>query len=611
MTIKSNIINSLALFCIIFFTTSFTLENKVLNADESYSYKYIIYLKNKNGTPFTIEKPEQFLSAKAIAKRKKQNITIDELDLPANPTYIAKISEQKNVKIVYTSKWLNAAIVEVQNEHDMDAIEDFDFVKGIKILGKWEIKKADVNNKIKKIISDDFEEYDTKDKEDVASTKVSLDEIINRGYGKSFNQNRMINIIKMHDMGFKGEGITIAVIDGGFKNYYRHRAFDSLRLNKQILGHYNIATNHSNINDNGSHGTSVLSCMGGNINDVLVGTAPKSSFYLIETEAANSEFPIEAANWVRGAEIADSLGTDIITSSLGYRSFNDAAMNYTYQDLDGKKALATLGASIAAQKGMMVLVAAGNEGDSKGKPTKKNPNIGWRYISSPADADGILTVGGVNDTKDHTDFSSIGPTFDKRIKPDVCAKAKSVYVANGTNNFEYSNGTSFATPIMAGAVACLMQANPSKTNQEIMEALKKSGDNSHAPDNDYGWGIPDLFLAHSFLTKNPYFNYEEEQLMSPVLNTFYERFVFRFYSPKNQDVTVKLTYLDGKKPKVVYNVVHSAKAQEVLQGNIPKMDKFLLGKYQFQLINSNGKVYERSIERKNHNKLYFDFYDFF
>jgi len=565
-------------------TSSFTTEIATVNADDKTYFKYLIHLNDKNGTPFSIDKPEAFLSAKAIERRKKQGAVIDETDLPVTPAYIEKIASVKNVKVLYASKWLNGVVVQVSHEYDVDPIEDFAFVKKVQLLGKYTKKEVE---KDKKPAKDDFNEDAGESAKEVESVRIDLTDIMKRGYGRAYYQNRMINMLKVHDMGYYGEGMTIAVIDGGFKNYYRHRAFDSLRANNQIIGHRNFVNDDTTINNNGSHGMSVLSCIGANSPGIMIGTAPKASFWLLESEDAGSESSAEETNWARAAEFADSVGADIITSSLGYRDFDDDNLNYTYKDLNGKKALSTKAAALAAKKGIMVLIAAGNEGDGKK----------WKYINAPADADGILAVGGVDIDREHTNFSSLGPAYDNRVKPELCAQATNVYVTSPSNNFEMSQGTSFATPIMAGAVACLMQANPTKTTNEIIAALKQSGDHNHNPDNYYGNGIPDVFIAHSILNNNPYFDYTKEKLMNPAINDFTDRIFYRFYSPTAQDVTIMLTYKGGKKEKVVYNKVHTVAAQGYLQGDIPKVSKLKYGEYVLTLTTANGTVYTRKIER--------------
>jgi len=588
MTTKYRIFAFLALTISTLTVSSFTTEKTNVNADDKTYFKYLIHLSDKSGTPFSIDKPEAFLSSKAIERRKKQGATIDETDLPISPAYLEKVASVKNVTVLYTSKWLNGIVVQVSHEYDIDPIEDFDFVKKVQLLGKY--TKKDPNTtaaKDAKPVKDNFNESAGENSKEVESVRIDLEDIMKRGYGRAYYQNRMINMLKVHDMGFHGEGMTIAVIDGGFKNYYRHRAFDSLRANNQIHGYRNFVNNDTSVNNNGSHGMSVLSCIAANAPGTMIGTAPKASFWLIDSEDSNSESSAEETNWARSAEFADSVGADIITSSLGYRDFDDDNLNYTYKDLNGKTALSSKAAALAAKKGMMVLIAAGNEGDGKK----------WNKINAPADADGILAIGGVDIDREHTSFSSLGPAYDKRIKPEVCAQATNVYVTSPTNGFETSQGTSFATPIMAGAVACLMQANPDKTVNEIIAALKLSGDHNHNPVNDYGYGIPDIFIAHSILNNNPYFDYSKELLFNPAINDFTDRIFYRFYSPTAQDVTITLTYKGGKKEKVVYTKVHSVTAKGYLQGDIPKVSKLKYGAYTFTLTTANGIVYTRKIER--------------
>lgn len=571
----------------IIFSCFIVLTGTQLKAEvtgEKTYYKYWIELEDKDGTPFSTDKPEEFLSTKALARRKKMGIKVDDTDLPVNPSYIAKIAKQKNVTVLYSSKWFNAVVIKTNNEYDVDVVEDLDFVKAVKYLGKWTIKEKDEDDK--KLKKDKFKSYAGKEESETESVKINLNDVMERGYGNGYYQARMLNLIKMHDLGYRGNNMTISVIDAGFKNYYRHRALDSLRSNNQILGYYNIVNNDSLDNNNGEHGLQVLSCIAANIPNKMVGTAPKANFWLISSEDESSEYPIEEANWVRAAEFADSVGSDIITSSLGYTDFDDEELSHKYKDMNGKTAISSLAATKAVEKGIMVLVAAGNEGAKA-----------WKYVASPGDADKILTIGGVNYSREHSSFSSYGPSYDKRTKPNLCARASYVYVADDDNDFTRSNGTSFATPIMAGAVACLMQANPTKSIEEMIDALHKSGDHSHDPNNTYGYGIPDIFIAHSKLNRNPYFDYKKEKLFSPGINTFENRIFYRFYSPTAQTVTITVVKKGKKKDKEVYRIQKTVSAEGFLQGEVPKVKKYKKGEYVFSLTTADGTVYTRKIEK--------------
>lgn len=574
-------LSSVLLTLALLFNLSLKADTK---ADKTY-FKFWIELTDKKGSDFSIDKPEAFLSPKAIERRKKFGIAIDESDLPVNSSYVEKISSQPNVQVLYSSKWLNAVVVQTVNEYDIDKIEDYDFVKEVKLLGKWTVKE-EKDGKAKKEAKDNFKPYEGQDENDGQSVKINLNDIMERGYGDGYYQARMLNLIKMHDLGFRGNDVLISVVDAGFRNFYRHRAFDSLRSNNQILGYYNIVYSDSMYNNNGRHGMQVLSCIGSNVPDKMVGTAPKANFWLISSEDESSEYPIEEANWVRAAEFADSVGTDIITSSLGYTNFDDITLSHKYKDMTGKVAISSIAATKAAEKGIIVLVAAGNDGNNK-----------WKYIASPGDADKVLTIGGVNYSREHVSFSSYGPSYDKRTKPDLVARASYVYVADEDNGFTRADGTSFATPIMAGAVACLLQANPGKSINEIIEALRKSGDHSHDPNNTYGHGIPDIFIAHSLLNRNPYFDYSEEKLFNPALNSFENRIFYRFYSPTAQTVTITITKKGKKKDKVCYSEEKTVGAEDFLQGEIPKVKKYKEGEYIFTLTTANGTVYTRKIEK--------------
>jgi hypothetical protein len=310
-------------------------------------------------------------------------------------------------------------------------------------------------------------------------------------YGAAYNQIHMINGDALHDLGYNGSGKIIAVLDAGFMNADAIDAFDSLWDNGRILGVRDFV-NPLNPDIFGSHyhGTMVLSTMGANWAGNLVGTAPGASYWLIRTEDGDSEYLIEELNWVSGAELADSVGADIINSSLGYTEFDNILQNHTYEDMDGNTTPVTNGADMAASKGLVVVNSAGNSGSSQ-----------WQYIGAPADGDSVFSIGAVDEMGNYAGFSSTGPTYDGRIKPNVVAQGQgSAIIDPWTGAVSYGSGTSFSSPITAGMVACLWQANPDKRNTELMTAIQMSGSQANEPDNYLGFGIPDYLFANNLLT---------------------------------------------------------------------------------------------------------------
>lgn len=431
--------------------------------------KYFIEFKDKQNTTYSVDRPNEFLSARAIERRQRQGIAIDTNDLPVSTTYMAQVA-QIATEIYYPLRWFNGVVATLTPEQ-LTAIQELSYVKSvtkifepIKSVAKTETYKQPAKQNEKAIFA-------------------------NLNYGPSFTQVAMMNGHLLHATGYLGQEKVIAVLDAGFLNVNTHNAFDSLWQRGRILGTRDFVNPQSDIYQEHYHGTMVLSAMGGYIDGQLIGTAPRAKYWLIRTEDAATEQIIEEYNWAAGAEFADSVGADIINSSLGYTTFDVASQNHTYQDLNGNTAPVTLAANMAASKGMVVVVSAGNEG-----------NAPWHYISVPADSPHVLTVGAVDNKKVKADFSSFGPTSDGRIKPDVCAMGKDAVLAIATGTTGTSNGTSFSSPLMAGMVACLWQAKPSLTAQQVVELVKNSSSNYTSPDNGIGYGIPDFALASTSST---------------------------------------------------------------------------------------------------------------
>jgi subtilisin family serine protease len=289
----------------------------------------------------------------------------------------------------------------------------------------------------------------------------------------------------MHEEGFKGEGMMIAVLDNGFNGVNKISPFRHLWENKKIVATRDFVENTGNVFQFGTHGSIVLSVIAAQYeNDTasFKGISPEAQFVLCITEDNQGENRIEEINWVLGAEFADSVGTDVINSSLGYHDFNLDVHDYSYEQLDGKTAISTIGATIAAQKGIAVVISAGNEGN--------NREDQWRYITPPADANGVLTVGSVDVDFSPTSFSSIGPTADDRIKPDVAALGNGAIAVQGNGNINLVFGTSYSAPLMAGFTANVWQANPEWTKDQLIAEIKRSGHTSDQPNIQIGHGVP-------------------------------------------------------------------------------------------------------------------------
>ena len=447
--------------------------------------RYIIQLKDKAGTPFSTSNPQQFLSQRSIDKRIKYNIPIDESDLPITPAYIDSIRLTGNVIILNLSKWLNQVCIQTTDAAALAKINLLSFVKVTSPIAARTINEVTPKNKV---LDSTYSSIPFT----AAERPQSPTDYYN--YGQSYTQVHLQNTDFLHNHGFRGEGMELAIADAGFYHYQSLPTFDSVRNNNQILGSWDFVANEASVNEDAAHGMNCFSTIAANMPGLFVGTAPKTSFYLFRTEDVSSEYPVEEQNFAAAAERADSLGVDVLSVSLGYTTFDNSSFNYTYANMDGNTTIAARAADFAAKKGMMVVVAAGNDGNST-----------WHYIATPADAGSVITIGAVDANRQPAGFSSYGPTSDGRIKPDVAAIGVNAVVANpNTGNPAFGNGTSFACPIMAGTATCLWQAFPELNNMQVIDALRQSADRFTIPDNRTGYGIPDVKKAFVLLIKKLY-----------------------------------------------------------------------------------------------------------
>jgi serine protease AprX len=430
--------------------------------------KHWVRFADKKASPYSIDKPEAFLSPRAIERRKRYNIAIEENDLPVNPEYIEQL-EAIGCEVYTTSKWFNATTVYC-TEGMLAKVRKLPFVISTEEVGRF-YKKNPKRTRPK--VRDQKAEYYQKDKH----------------YGFGRNQIKMLNGDILHKMGYDGTGMLVAILDGGFSNVDIMPFFDTLRATNRIMEGRDLVDNDDYVYESSSHGSQVLSTMAANLPGMFIGTAPGATYVCIKTEDVRSELRIEEDNWVAGAEYADSLGVDVINSSLGYTTFNIKSMSHEYKDLDGNTSRATIGADIAASKGLLIVVSAGNEG-----------NGSWKYVGAPADADSVMAVGALDMYGDRVGFSSQGPTADGRVKPSVMARGgQSVVGSLYAYKVDSVDGTSFASPIMAGMVTSLWQAFPNKTNMEIIQAIERSSDRYDSPDRKYGHGTPDFYKAYRLL----------------------------------------------------------------------------------------------------------------
>ena len=419
--------------------------------------KYRISLKDKAATDYSLQKPEMYLSKKSIERRKRQGLEIDSTDLPVCKKYVDAI-RKKGVHVLVTGKWDNFVTVSCNDSMLIAEIAGLPFVRSTERVWRGVAKRAS-------------------ERDSLINKPLRTDSL----YGPAITQIKMSHADRLHEAGFKGQGMTIAVIDAGFHNVDKIEAMKNIN----ILGTRDFVNPEADIYAESSHGMSVLSCMAMNQPNVLVGTAPGGSYWLLRSEDEYSENLVEQDYWAAAIEFADSVGVDLVNTSLGYYSFDDPAKNYRYRDLNGHYALMSREAAKAADKGIVVVCSAGNSGSGS-----------WKKITPPGDAENVITVGAVNKYGVLAPFSSVGNTADGRVKPDVVAVGLGSDVMGTDGNLRHANGTSFSSPIMCGMVACLWQACPELTAKEIIELVRRSGDRAVFPDNIYGYGIPDLWKAY-------------------------------------------------------------------------------------------------------------------
>lgn len=450
------------------FIVSLSLLMVLLTSSVEAQTWYFVGFADKNNMTFSLGSPIGYLSQRAIERRIAQGIAVDELDLPVNPSYILQVLDL-GATFQNSTKWLNGITVRADSADFYIKVTALPFVTEVRVV-RTTGKKSLVN----KLEPDKPE-----------SVPVPIDTSF---YGLSVYQIGQINGQYLHKQHFKGKGKQIAVLDGGFYRANLYPAFDSLWTNHQILGARDFVNPLSDIYNENYHGMSVLSIMGGNIPGQLIGTAPDASYWLIRSEDAASEYPIEEYNWASAAEFADSAGVDIINTSLGYTTFDDLLLNHSYAEMDGNTTPVTRAANIAFKKGILVVASAGNERLSA-----------WRYIGSPADGKNVLAIGAVNMFGSPAYFTSYGPSSAGDIKPNVSAMGLGTYLCTINGTIEGRNGTSFSSPVVAGMAACLWQANPNATAVQIKEAIEKSGSLYESPDSVLGFGIPDFKVADEIL----------------------------------------------------------------------------------------------------------------
>lgn len=433
-------------------------------------------LVDKRESSYTLDRPQRWLSNKSIERRRKQGLALDSTDLPISSGYLKAIEHltneaNRNIKrsgvpslVIGTSRWNNTVLVRSADTTLLKKLGEQAYVKHCEQV--WEAPDS-IERQIKTKPNFEFNPWD--------SVKGTF-------YGHGRDQIEMLNGQRLHNIGFRGKGITIAILDGGFMNCDQIPAFQHIL----IAGAKDFVYPQSpHFYQETDHGTKVLSTMATNEPEVLVGTAPEARYWLLRCEDQQTEQPVEEDYWAMAAEFADSLGADIITSSLGYTEYDNRPGYYHQHDLDGHTALISRTASMLAHKGIILVNSAGNSGMGP-----------WKKITFPADANDILTVGALNIERTNAPFSGVGPTQDMRVKPDIMALGSPAHLLSGRGSVIRDMGTSFSTPIVAGLVACLWQALPEKSALDIIDLVRQHSSNYQKPDNIYGYGVPNFWRAY-------------------------------------------------------------------------------------------------------------------
>jgi len=466
--------------------------------------RYFVSFKDKINTPYSVSSPLQFLSQKSIDRRIKEDFTVNNEDLPVDPAYVNQV-KMSGASVFFTSRWFNGVLIQA-NASTASVVSALPFVSKVELVASG-TKLLGGRKKAK----DKFERVDV--------TNTLQNQL----------QLEMIGLDKMQSAGYHGEGIDVAVFDAGFIGVNTLSSFQAIYQEGRMKSVFNFVNNSNNVYSANDHGTEVLSIMAGNVSGNYIGGAYKANFFLYQTEDVSSEYRIEEYNWLFAAERADSAGVDVINSSVGYNTFDDPSMDYVYKNLDGKTSVVSRAAHKAFERGIVVVNSAGNEGDNS-----------WKYIDVPADAAGVIACGAVDCSGYRSSFSSIGPSADGRIKPDVSGLGEGSIVITSSGNIGPANGTSFSSPLIASLVIGLRQALPQASAKEIYQRVINSASQISHPDNLLGYGIPNFTVAKDLLDFQ-----DEFQLYPNPVSDGLLKIIFK--DPIDQAFTVVIFNLTGQK----------------------------------------------------------------
>lgn len=451
--------------------------------------KYIIRFKDKKDNGFSLSDPGRFLTEQSIQRRLRQNIPIDSTDLPLTSSYVDSLSAVANLRVLNKSRWLNECLIAVTDTSILQRILQFPFVLSTEPVNNRQDKKFNGRVPISLQAMTSSKMAITQ----IVQTNISLSDYYN--YGASQRQVTLHHGEYLHNRGFHGEGMTIALLDDGFNSYLSNPAFDSIRNDQRVLGTYDFVHLKTSVNEEDMHGANCFSIIASNIPGILVGTAPAARYWLFKTEDITSETPVEEQNWIAAAEFADSVGADLISTSLGYDYFDDPTYNLNYPQRNGHSSPISIAANFAVAKGMIVTASQGNDGEQSGEK---------KYVLCPADGDSVFAVGAVDANAMIAAFSSWGPNASGQVKPDAVSMGLGTAFVAASGSLHTGNGTSYSNPNLAGLIACLWQAFPSFSAQDILAAVRQSSDRFTSPDNHYGFGLPDFEKAYQWLLIKEY-----------------------------------------------------------------------------------------------------------
>lgn len=518
-------------------------------------YAFRIYFKDKNATTYQLSQPTDFLSPRAINRREKFNIAIDSTDLPVCQHYIDSVLAVTSGQWHCQSKWQNTIVITLSDTNKISLLDTLVFFKSAKLVAVY----PDGLPKVTPVTS-----------QTIANKPTEFDD---NYYAAAWHQIRLCNGQYLHEQEQTGKGILIALIDAGFYGLGNSPVFDSLLQSDRLVDRWNFAEDTTIGSQEAGHGTEVLSVIAGYLPNIFVGTAPDAEIALYTSEDIHSEQPIEEDNWTAAAERADSIGVDLLTTSLGYNTFDLPFPNETFSRFDGQSTFIAQAANFAATKGILVIASAGNEGINS-----------WRKILTPGDADSALTVGAVDTQNIAAAFSGWGPNAGNVIKPDVVGMGVKNAVVNVTGNIQNASGTSLATPVIAGLAACLMQADTMAPPWVLKNLIRSVADLYLQPDSQKGYGLPNFELAYQTLTSiRPQQNNTSQLLFDVYPNPLVTNSLYvRFLNPHSAPLKIRLYNINGK---AVWTQTQKANTSEIYELPLP-----ILASGSYRLIVQRGKI---------------------